>query len=55
MPKNKKNNQLAILKRYLVSLLIHLELTVVAIIVLYPLLWVIGSSFDPINDIEGHT
>jgi arabinogalactan oligomer/maltooligosaccharide transport system permease protein len=42
-------------KRAVTGILIHLELIVVAVIVLYPLLWVIGSSINPVNGINRGT
>ena len=48
---NKKQNTLAVAKTILTRALIYIALIIVAIIVLYPLLWVIGSSFNPINSL----
>ncbi|MDR1099275.1 MAG: sugar ABC transporter permease [Treponema sp.] len=42
-------------KRFVTGALIHLELIIVAIIVLYPLLWVVGSSINPVNGINRGT
>jgi arabinogalactan oligomer/maltooligosaccharide transport system permease protein len=42
-------------KRFVTGVLIHLELIVVALVVLYPLLWVIGSSINPENGINRGT
>jgi arabinogalactan oligomer/maltooligosaccharide transport system permease protein len=39
-------------KKIITGTLIHIELVIVAIAVLYPLLWVIGSSLNPINSIS---
>ncbi|MCL2004208.1 MAG: sugar ABC transporter permease [Oscillospiraceae bacterium] len=48
---NTKQNTLAVAKTILTRALIYIALIIVAIIVLYPLLWVIGSSFNPINSL----
>ena len=40
-------------KNLLAGVLIHLELVVIAIIVLYPLLWLIGASVSPIRGTPG--
>ncbi|GMO24270.1 MAG: sugar ABC transporter permease [Termitinemataceae bacterium] len=42
-------------KRIFTASLIYIELIAVAIIVLYPLLWVIGSSINPLNGINRGT
>ncbi|MCL2035412.1 MAG: sugar ABC transporter permease [Oscillospiraceae bacterium] len=47
----KKTNKLAIAKSILTRALIYIELLMVVVIVLYPILWVIGSSFNPINSV----
>ena len=47
----KKENTLSIVKSILGQTLIYIELLVVAVIVLYPLLWVVGSSLNPVNSI----
>jgi arabinogalactan oligomer/maltooligosaccharide transport system permease protein len=39
-------------KRGLTRALIYLEFVVVAIVVIYPLLWVIGSAVNPVNSIS---
>ncbi|MDR2483158.1 MAG: sugar ABC transporter permease [Treponema sp.] len=39
-------------KRLATTALIYLEFVVVAVIVIYPLLWVIGSSINPVNSIS---
>jgi arabinogalactan oligomer/maltooligosaccharide transport system permease protein len=44
-------NRFAIFKTILGRTLIYIELLIVAVIVLYPLCWVIGSSLNPINSI----
>ncbi|ABX42667.1 sugar ABC transporter permease [Lachnoclostridium phytofermentans] len=36
-------------KKLIKSTLIHLELLIVAVIVLYPLIWVVGTSFSPVK------
>jgi arabinogalactan oligomer/maltooligosaccharide transport system permease protein len=38
-------------KQTITSVLIYAELIIVALVVIYPLLWVIGSSLNPINGI----
>ena len=43
-------NTLSSLVKILTRSLIYILLIIVSVIVLYPLLWVIGSSFDPINN-----
>jgi arabinogalactan oligomer/maltooligosaccharide transport system permease protein len=48
MEENDMNNTYKI-KKILTGVLIYAELITVAIIVLYPLLWVIGSSLNPVN------
>jgi len=48
---NMKKNKLAIAKSILMSSLIYIELLIVAAIVLYPLLWVIGTSLNPVGGI----
>jgi len=45
-------NRLAIAKSILGKSLIYIQLIVVAIIVIYPVLWVVGSAFNPINSIS---
>lgn len=37
------------LKKFIKSFFIYLELAIVAVIVLYPLIWVVGTSFDPVR------
>lgn len=39
-------------KKIFADILIYLELIIMVIIVLYPVLWVIGSSFNPINGVS---
>jgi arabinogalactan oligomer/maltooligosaccharide transport system permease protein len=51
MNKDKKNIQHKI-KKILVHALIYCEFVIVAAIVVYPLLWVIGSSLNPVNSIS---
>lgn len=36
-------------KKLVKSIFIHLELLIVAVIVIYPLMWVIGTSFSPVR------
>ena len=48
--KGKKNN-ISIVKTILKWTLIYIELIIMVIFVLYPILWVIGSSLNPINGI----
>ena len=50
MEKNKKNKT-GVAKSILARILIYIELIIVAIIVIYPLLWVVGSSLNPVNGI----
>ncbi|MCL1819157.1 MAG: sugar ABC transporter permease [Oscillospiraceae bacterium] len=45
-----KTNKRAKAKSILARTLIYIELIIAVIIVLYPILWIIGSSFDPINN-----
>ncbi|MCL2050279.1 MAG: ABC transporter permease subunit [Lachnospiraceae bacterium] len=47
----KRKNNLAILKTLIARTLIYIVLIIVAIIVLYPVLWVLGSSFNPISSL----
>ncbi|MCL2052623.1 MAG: ABC transporter permease subunit [Lachnospiraceae bacterium] len=47
-----KNNKLAIASKVLKQSLIYFVLIIVAIIVVYPLLWIIGTSFNPTNSIS---
>ena len=47
----KNKNKMAIAKTVLKKSLIYIELIVVAVIVIYPLLWIIGTSFNPSNSI----
>jgi arabinogalactan oligomer/maltooligosaccharide transport system permease protein len=42
-------------KKILTGILVYLELIIVAALVLYPLLWVIGSSINPVNGITRGT
>jgi arabinogalactan oligomer/maltooligosaccharide transport system permease protein len=42
-------------KRFVTGLLVHIELIIVAIIVLYPLIWVVGSSINPVNGMNRAT
>ncbi|MCL2378629.1 MAG: sugar ABC transporter permease [Defluviitaleaceae bacterium] len=49
---NKKYNALAITKKVLGQGLIYIQLIIVAIIVIYPVLWVIGTAFNPVNSIS---
>jgi arabinogalactan oligomer/maltooligosaccharide transport system permease protein len=44
-----------VVKKVIAGILIHIELIIVAIAVLYPLLWVIGSSVNPVNGINRGT
>ena len=46
------HNTLALVRRYAGRTLIYLWLITVVIIVMYPLLWVIGSSLNPFNSIS---
>jgi arabinogalactan oligomer/maltooligosaccharide transport system permease protein len=39
-------------KKILANTLIYLEFLIVAVIVIYPLLWVVGSSINPVNSIS---
>ncbi|MDR1565941.1 MAG: ABC transporter permease subunit [Treponema sp.] len=39
-------------RRFFAGILIHIELLVVLLVVLYPLVWIIGSSFNPVNSIN---
>ena len=48
---NNKKNNLAKARSIIARTLIYIELTIVVVIVLYPILWVIGSAFNPINSI----
>jgi len=47
-----KHNTSHIIRKYIVRGIIYLWLIIVAIIVLYPLIWVIGSSLNPVNSIS---
>ena len=47
----KSKNTLANMQTILTRALIYAALILLAVIVLYPLLWVIGTSFDPINNL----
>jgi len=40
------------MKRTLTNSIIYIEFIIVAVIVIYPLLWVLGSSLNPINSIS---
>ncbi|MCL2004260.1 MAG: sugar ABC transporter permease [Oscillospiraceae bacterium] len=46
-----ERNTLSIVKTILTRVLVYTALMIVAVIVLYPLLWIIGTSFDPINNL----
>lgn len=48
---HKRHNTFSLVKKYLGRSLIYIWLVIVAIMVIYPLLWVIGSSLNPINSI----
>lgn len=45
-------NTFSIIKKVLSRVLIYIELIIVAIIVIYPILWIIGTAFNPINSIS---
>ncbi|MDR0554929.1 MAG: sugar ABC transporter permease [Treponema sp.] len=38
-------------KKIITTVLVYIELLIVAAVIIYPLLWVIGSSFNPLNGI----
>ena len=40
------------IKKYFIQALIYLQLIAVAIIVIYPVLWVVGTAFNPVNSIS---
>jgi arabinogalactan oligomer/maltooligosaccharide transport system permease protein len=42
-------------KKFFSAIIIYLELIIVAVIVLYPLVWVVGSSVNPVNGITRGT
>ena len=44
-------NAFAIGKKIFLQIIAHLWLIIVAIIVIYPIMWVVGSAFNPINSI----
>jgi len=50
--KNDKLNTKYKEKKVLTLLLVYIEFIIVAIIVIYPLLWVVGSSLNPVNSIS---
>lgn len=50
--KNNSKNNLSIAASVIKKSLIYLELFIVAIIVIYPLSWIIGTSFNPSNSIS---
>ena len=45
-------NTLSVVKKVLGHALIYIQLVIVAIIVIYPVLWVTGTAFNPINSIS---
>jgi arabinogalactan oligomer/maltooligosaccharide transport system permease protein len=49
--KKKRKNNLSIATALLKRVFIYAWLIIVAVIVIYPLLWIIGSSFNPINSV----
>jgi len=46
-----KSNRLAMVRTILTRLVIYIVLLIIAIMVLYPLLWVVGASLNPINSV----
>ncbi|MCL2216654.1 MAG: sugar ABC transporter permease [Defluviitaleaceae bacterium] len=48
-------NSFSVFKKVLGQVLIYVWLVIVAIIVLYPIMWVIGTAFNPINSISRAT
>ena len=49
--RDKHINTLSIAKKILTHLLIYIVLVLMSVVILYPLLWIIGTSFDPINNL----
>jgi len=47
----KNANNWSIAKKILTHALIYMVLIIMTVFILYPLLWVIGTSFDPINNL----